>query len=235
MENSWQLSYEAGKKAFNEKRYEAALASLEQVAREKSGFADVFNMLGFIYYHFSRHDDAVKALKRALEINPAYTEAALNLSIVYNETGNINKSREIYAQAKEKAKDGQSYLDPYVKGKLANMHAEIGYIYKDLGVYGEAVTEFKKALGMRPDFVDIKTELGIAYRGMKEYESSLAELQGAVNMRPELPLPRVQLGLTYYLMGDKEKAREEWAQALSLNPKDRLAKMYMNLLSPAGK
>ena len=57
--------------------------------------------------------------------------------------------------AKESAGAGKgSYLDPYVKARLANMHAELGNIYKDLGLYKEAADEYRSGLNMRPEFED---------------------------------------------------------------------------------
>jgi tetratricopeptide (TPR) repeat protein len=230
MEKGWQHNYDLGKRSFDERNYDIALQYLEKVAAEKSQFADVYNMLGLIYYYGSRFEDAIKAFRKAIEINPAYTEASLNLSVVYNELGQFERSSEVYAMAREGRKDAESYLDPYVKGKLANMHSGLGAIYKDLGFYNEAADEFKKALKLRPGFVDIKTSLGVVYRDMKDYENALRELEETVSQNPEYAHSRVQLGLTYYTMGQQEKARSEWLKVLRANPEDKVAQMYMNLL-----
>lgn len=230
MNKGWQHNYDAGKKAFEERKYDASLQYLEKVAVEKNNFADVFNMLGIIYYQGSRFEEAISSFKRALEINPDYTEAYLSLAVVYNELGQFEKSSEVYANAKQTRKEAKSYLDPYVMGKLANMHAELGEIYKELGLYNEAVYEFKKALSMRPEFVDIKTSLGAVYRDMKEYNLSVKELEDAVRLNPDFPSTRTQLGLTYYTMGLHEKAKTEWLKILRQNPGDKMAQMYMNLL-----
>ncbi|CAG1066415.1 TPR repeat-containing protein YrrB [uncultured bacterium] len=230
MEKGWQHNYDLGKRSFDERNYDTALQYLEKVAAEKNQFADVYNMLGLIYYYGSRFEDAIKAFRKAIEINPAYTEASLNLSVVYNELGQFERSSEVYAMAREGRKEAESYLDPYVKGKLANMHSGLGAIYKDLGFYNEAADEFKKALKLRPGFVDIKTNLGVVYRDMKDYEKALRELEETVSQNPEYAHSRVQLGLTYYTMGQQERARSEWLKVLRANPEDKVAQMYMNLL-----
>jgi tetratricopeptide (TPR) repeat protein len=230
MDKGWQHNYDLGKRSFDERKYDTALQYLEKVAAEKNQFADVYNMLGLIYYNNSRFEDAIKAFKKAIEINPAYTEASLNLSVVYNELGQFERSSEVYAVAKEGRKDAKSYLDPYVKGKLANMHSGLGSIYKDLGFYSEAADEFRKALKLRPEFADIKTSLGVVLRDMKDFDSALKELEDAVRENPDYTQSRVQLGLTYYAMGQHEKAKTEWLKVLRANPADKVAQMYMNLL-----
>ncbi len=230
MDKGWQHNYDHGKKLFEEKKYDTALQYLEKVTGEKNNFADVYNMLGLIYYGDSRFEDAIKSFKRAIEINPNYTEASLNLSVVYNELGMFDQSSEIYLHAKETRTDTQSYLDPYVKGKLANMHAGLGTIYKDLGFYAQAVEEFRKALELRPEFVDLRTHLGAVYRDMLDYANSVRELEDAIKTNPEYAPARIQLGLTCYTMGQHERAKTEWLKVLRQQPDNKMAQMYMNLL-----
>src|SRR4030067_1203051 len=184
MDKGWQHNYDLGKRSYDEKKYDTALQYLEKGAAEKSQFADVYNMLGLIYYNNSRFEDAIKAFKKAIEINPAYTEASLNLSVVYNELGQFERSSEVYASAREGRTDAESYLDPYVKGKLANMHAGLGAIYKDLGFYNDAAAAFKKALKLRPEFADIRTSLGVVLRDMKNYDGAIKELEETVTQHP---------------------------------------------------
>lgn len=230
-ESTWQHHYEVGKKAFEEGSLSVAIEHLEKVAREKENFPDVYNMLGQIYYANSRHGEAIKAFKKALAINPDYNEVSLNLSIVYNELGQFDVAREVYSKAKRFSKD---YLDPFVKGKLANMHADIGRIYKDLGMYEEAASEYRMALALRPAFVDIRTELAVALRGTKDFLTAIKELKESVELKPDYAAARIQLGLTYFLMGEHGKATAEWATVLKKYPEDKLARMYMNLVEPDG-
>lgn len=236
MTSNWHDNYENGKRAFAEKKYTEAIKCLEAVVAEKASFADVFNMLGLMYYENRRHSDAVTSLKKALELNPRYTEAALNLAVVYNEMGEFELAQEAYGLAKLSTGSGKdTYLDPFAKGKLANMHAELGGIYKDLGMYRDAVEEYKKALALRPEFVDIKVCMASAYRDLKEYDVAAKALEEVVKADPRYMPARTQLGLTYYVMGKKDEAKTEWMEVLSARPDDKLANMYMNLLKDEKK
>ncbi|MDH4227476.1 MAG: tetratricopeptide repeat protein [Deltaproteobacteria bacterium] len=238
----WQEHYELGKKTFRENNYAEALVHLEKVVKEKATFADIHNMLGIIYYNANRNDEAIRAFSQAIRLNPRYTEASLNLAVVYNELGQFDKAQEVYALAKtsvaepdKSAKDKDAYLDPYVKGKLANMHAELGNIYKDVGRYDEAVYEYGMALKLRPDFVDIKVALGTVYRDTKEIGKAIKCFKDAIDIRKEYWPAYVQLGLTHYTSGDEGSAKEEWLKVLSKNPGHKLANMYLAMLDKKKK
>ncbi|MFQ5586760.1 MAG: tetratricopeptide repeat protein [Thermodesulfobacteriota bacterium] len=231
MNKNWQDHYEIGLKAFEEKNYSEAQYNFEEVIKVKDNFADIYNLLGVIYQMNGRIDEGINMFKRALEINPAYTEASLNLSIAYNEKGDFELAEQVYSSAKERGEGGEesSYLDPYVKGKLANMHAELGAIYRDLAFYREASEEYKKALLLRPEFADIKTNLGVAYRGMSDFSRAVNEFEEALRINPHYLHARLQLGVTYYLMDHKEKAKSEWLKVLHDAPNEKRAAMYLHL------
>lgn len=236
VEKGWQYYYDLGKKAFDDKKYDSAIIYLENVIKDKEGFADVYNMLGLLYFNKSRHEDAIRSFKKALEINPKYMDASLNLTVVYNELGQLDQSSGVYEKAKNLSGSGNaSYLDPFVKGKLANMHADLGTIYKDLGMYADAADEYRKGLRLKPEFMDIRINLGTVYRSMKEYGKSISELNEAVRLNPRYAEPVTQLGLTYYMMGDVDMAREQWGRALALRPDDKKAQMYLNLITGVKK
>jgi len=231
----WQELYELGKRAFEEGDYGKAQGYLEGFLKEKETFADVYNMLGFIHYISGRYQEAVRLFQKALELNPNYTEALLNLTVAYNEAGEFGKAQEVYSRAKETRGEGStSYLDPYVKGRLANMHASLGSIYQDLGFYKEAAEEYKRALALRPNFADIKTRLGVVYRDMGEYPMAIKELEEVKGINPSYTLAGLNLGVTYYKMGQMEKAGREWIEVLQQNPDDQRARIYLNLIKEKG-
>ena len=88
-----------GREHYQAGEYERARPHLEAVRDAHEEFADVHNMLGFIHYEQGRPADACTEFERALAINPHYTEAALNLSGVYNELGRYDEGRRLYQQA----------------------------------------------------------------------------------------------------------------------------------------
>src|SRR3954468_20636257 len=118
-----------GKEHFQRGDYSLAAGHLEQVVARGGAFADVHHMLGIVYHHLGEFESAQRSFAKALEINPAYTEAALNLAIVCNDLGQYERAQQVYGDAVARARsksqrdpNGDEPLDSYTRGKIANLH-----------------------------------------------------------------------------------------------------------------
>src|SRR4051812_22570724 len=159
-----------GRGYFEKKQYSQAEKYLTQVVERNQSFADVYNMLGVVYHDQGQFARAQRAFEAALRLNPAYTEAALNLAIIYNDMGKYREAKEVYQAALNRQRSAPLQLDPFVVGKIANMYADIGDVWASSGMHKEAVVEYRRALELRPQFVDIRMKLGDAYRDLGEFE-----------------------------------------------------------------
>jgi tetratricopeptide (TPR) repeat protein len=187
-------------------------------------------MMGVIYHQSGRLAEAEGMFQRALQINPAYTEAALNLAVTYNDLGKYREAKEVYQRALTASKSAPQSLDPFAKGKIANMHAEVGAAYRAVGLYDEAVREYERALALCPTFVDIRTDLGNTRREMGDVGGAIRELEHVRAESPRFVAGRLQLGLGYYAAGRRDDAGAEWRAALEIAPSNRSARMYLSLL-----
>ncbi|MGA2192721.1 MAG: tetratricopeptide repeat protein [Nitrospirota bacterium] len=197
---------------------------------QKSPYADVYNKLGLIYHGKGELGKAVAAFRKALELNPGYTEVSLNLAVTLNDMGKYNEAGEVFGKAAKIAHDAPYTIDPYIKGKLANEHAKLGDIYYDMGLFGEAVEEYKKAINLRPTFVDIITKIGIAYREKGMYNEAIREFMKSKEINPKYIPARINLGITYYMKGFIDLAVTEWTGALDVSPDNTDAQMYLKFI-----
>lgn len=222
-----------GREHYAAGEFDKAEQCLDPLARNGHPFADVYGMLGVIHHAKGRVKQARTMLEEATRLNPGYTEAAMNLAVVLNETGEYDAAKDVYRRMLATRK-GQppatGDLDPFVKSKISNMHAAVGQAYAQSGLHVEAAREYERALELCPTFVDIRTRLGVAYREAGNFEASQKEFERAKRDHPRLSSARLQLGMTHHAAGRHEDAEKEWKELLVLDPGNKFAKMYLGLL-----
>lgn len=174
-----------GREFYQAGEYARARPHLETVRDAHGDYADVHNMLGFIHYEQGRPLEACGEFEQALAINPHYTEAALNLSVVYNELGRYDEGRKLYEQVhNSRGSGGLDDLEPLARGKIANMHRDLGDAYTAVGLLEHAIKEFRKALRVCPTFVDIRTKLANTLRDLSRYDEAIDEFQAICDLSP---------------------------------------------------
>src|SRR5262249_36525012 len=114
-----------GREYYEKREFDQAEHYLKQVIEKDKGFADVYNMLGVIHHDRGQFEEAEIAFKQALALNPGYTEAALNLAVTCNDLGHYDDAKRIYKEALTRAEKAPGHLDPFVRGKIANIHGEL--------------------------------------------------------------------------------------------------------------
>ena len=167
-----------GREHYARHEYDRAEELLEQVLAHDDKFADVHDMLGVIAHRGGHYVDAEKHFERALQLNPNYTEAALNLAVTYNDRGKFAEAREIYVKIKDRPTGDTTALDPFARGKIANMHADLAQAYLDANLAREAIVEYEKALLLCPDFADLRTKLATTLRQIGDVRTRPRALRG---------------------------------------------------------
>lgn len=228
---SYQELYEKGMESFEREDYQEARKNFEELVAGGYKFADVLNKLAFIMSLNGELEKAVEFFKAALEINPRYSEAAINLSYVLSELGRYEEANEVrekmksFIGTKKKKND-----DPFVLGKIANLHGELGERYIEIGWDEDAVEEYKKAIKLRPAFVDLRTRLAVLEREQGRIEDAIEHLTQSLLENPNYLPGYIQLGLTYYVMGEKELAKKQWENVLAKDPDNSVVNVYLNML-----
>jgi tetratricopeptide (TPR) repeat protein len=222
-----------GREHYQKREFERADQMLRQVLEKDDRLADVHDMLGVICHARGNFAQAEYHFERALTINPGYTEAALNLAVTYNDRGKYEAARQVYARIKGTPSGSLQALDPFARGKIANMHAEVGQAYADAGLAREAIAEYEKAVGLCPQFADLQTRLGTLLREVNDLPAAREHYEAAVNARPSYVPARIQLGVTLLSMGESDAAGDQWRRALEIEPDNVRAKMYLRMVAAA--
>lgn len=221
----------AGKRAY----LENDLARAEKVLREAidggANYADIHYMLGQIYHRWGKLRQAVEHFETSVTINPAYTEALLSLSITLSDLGRYEEARSAYQRASRTvAALGAPAEGNLFRGRLANLHAELGELYRALGQHEQAIEEYRKAIRVAPGFPDLRLRLATAYREAGRLREGLSEIERVIADRPDLIAAHLQHGILLYASGDKEMARRAWEKAIFRDPTNKLVQFYLNTL-----
>jgi tetratricopeptide (TPR) repeat protein len=208
---------------------------LLQVLARSDKYADVHHLLAMVAREKGDFVRAALCLERAVAINPRYTEALLALAITYNDLGRYEDSRDIRERLAAKH-PGETIgvrperLDAFVLGRIANQHAGLAQTYRDAGCYEDAERELRRAIELRPAFVDLRVRLAAVLRDAGRVEEAITELEAACARTPRYVEAQVQLGLAFLAAGRREEARRSLRQALELDPDHERARTYARVL-----
>ncbi|HEY3236146.1 MAG TPA: tetratricopeptide repeat protein [Polyangiaceae bacterium] len=223
-----QLLHQA-REHYDRSEFDKAEPLLRQVLSKTDQFADVYNMLGVIAHSRGNLPMAETHFERAVGLNPNYTEARINLSVTYNDLGKYEAARAAYSQTKESGSSGAAQVDPFVKGKIANMHADLSQAYLDAGMPAQAILELEKAVALCPTFADLRTRLAALYRDQGNPALAKEQLEQAKVSNPKYVQARNALAVILLGEHNYALAEAELEAVLAEDPQNRTAQMYLRL------
>ncbi|HJL40008.1 MAG TPA: tetratricopeptide repeat protein [Myxococcales bacterium LLY-WYZ-16_1] len=232
MQEDLKTLLESGREAYERGDHVRAEEALTRaVDRGADEYADIHHILGVIYHSWGRFSKARSAFERALRINPDYTEAALNLAITYNDLGRYAEAKELFEQARP-TRPGE--LDAFARGKIANLHAEVGEAYRSVGDPTSAIREYRKALELGPNFVDIRMRLAQCLAETDALDEAVSELRTLVATKPQFVPAWLHLGLFLMRLDRSRDAEQAFKKCLDFEPEHPRARAYLRMLESKG-
>lgn len=226
---------EAIKKMIERREYAAARDALKTLDAGGEATAESQYLLGSIYHRMNALSDAVQAFKRSLLLDPGFTDSAISLSVIYNDTGNYREAREVFEQAEAclKENQGSASNSTVLDRELASKHIELGKLYQRLQRFDAAAHEFIKATRLDAKNWNARVLLAktLAQRG--QIKLAQKELENLVSEQPSCVPARLHLALLLYANGNAVDARMELQQALLFEPQNKQVRMYLDMTEQA--
>jgi len=220
-----------GKSAYGEMDFLRAERLLREALAGGAKYPDIYYTLGLIEHQRGNFRQAVEQFGQAVAANPDYTEALLSLSITLNDMGRYDEAREAYGKAAEiLSRHGAPPRENLFRGRIANLHKELGELYLALGHYDEAISEYRKAIAVAPWYPDLRVRLVVALRESGRAAEALAEVDSFLAQSPGSAGALTQKGILHYLAGEKARARRAWEEALYREPLNKIVQLYLNTL-----
>ncbi|MFS4459034.1 tetratricopeptide repeat protein [Bdellovibrio sp. HCB2-146] len=214
--------------------YKMAEPILNQMLLQNTRNPEVYQMLATIFYDKGQFSKAIKTFKRALEIDPTYTDASVGLSIILNDLGKYDEGKQVFfdAQAQLEKKSGKQ--DPFVDEKLASKHEELADLYFQYKRYNEALEQLLKAQKLSSRKSEITLRVAEVYVQLGQPERAIKDLKALIREFPHLIPARLKLGAIYYNSNNIAEATEQWENILIRDPHHPEALRYLKMAQAAG-
>lgn len=224
----------------------------EKIELQKLHIADVTTTSMEAYKHYMKgvenirkfyHEEAMKDLEKAVEIDPDFASAHSYLSSSYGWLGNtearnraIEKAKACSQKATEKEKlwieARYAWIIERDRGKNLNIiqqlaekypkdkepYFSLGIIYRDEKDYDKALEAFHKALDLDPDYGEAHNEIGYTYLDMGNHEKSIGHFEKYASLNPGDANPLDSLAEAYFLLGRLDEAVGKYKEALEVKP-----------------
>ena len=171
---------------------------------------DAYLTLGRVHYVERRWERALEAYQKALALDPKRGEISYLIGVVRYEMKDVAGAIEFL----RKALAQPAYLSPQ------DAHLYLGGILLDQAKVDDALTEFRKALDVEPEFGQAHNALGWALLLKQRPEEAIEALSKAVRFTPTLVAAHRNLGVAYLQVGKKEDARASFGKVVELAPAD---------------
>jgi tetratricopeptide (TPR) repeat protein len=151
-------------------------------------------------------------IKKALELNPNLVLAHVGLATAYFfKKGDYKKATEHYRKALELAASPQ-------------LHNYLGTALRTQGYLHQAVSEYKKAIELDPNFAPAYMNLGITLFFLNKFEDSISYQKKALLLNPNYPDAYYYLGRAYEKTNNPKEAIRHYETFIELAGKyDRYA------------
>jgi len=225
------------KEAFQKNDLKTASLFLNEIIEQNPNATEAFFYLANVFHVRGELGKAIKAFQRVLELDPHHTDAAISLSVIYNDIGKYEEAKAIFEKANNQVKNTQAsgVTDPHLNKKFSLKHYEIAEMYASYSRCDEALFEYNKAATLDPDNLEIRIKIAKTYTKKGFTSKAFDELKRLKNEHPGYMPARIAMGLLYYGNGNIIEAQAEWQNVLSREPNHPEAVMYVQLSRSASE
>jgi Flp pilus assembly protein TadD len=179
------------------------IADLKERLEKDPDDAVAWLQLGAAYTHIEHPREAIDALARAVELEPAVLEA-----------------RRLYARALGRVRRHDEAVFQLVQARRlapddARVAHELGVAFYDKKLYAKALAELARAATLAPDDARVRYALGLAHEGAGAMADAIAAYRDAVRLDPSFIAARRTLADALAAMGEMAGAKSELEAALA--------------------
>jgi tetratricopeptide (TPR) repeat protein len=164
-------------------------------------------------------EESIAEHERAVEINPQFIQAHVNLIQLYGRTRQPAKAEEHYRAAVN--------LNP----NQADSHYNFGVMLFEQKRFAEAAQAFQRAIEINPQFAEAHLNYGLLLEGQQQFDEAARHYRLAVENRPDNRQAHFQLARMLIYKGDLPEAIRHLQQ--TLQPEDSETPRFTYALAAA--
>jgi tetratricopeptide (TPR) repeat protein len=233
-QGSSQDIFHEAKNFFIKGHYKMAETLLNQLVLNQSQNPEVFQMLATIFYDRGQFNKAIRTFKRALEIDPTYTDASVGLSIILNDLGRYDEGRQVFEEAQRLLDQRKTQSDPYLDEKLASKHEELADLYFQYKRYQECLDQLLKAQKLSARKAEITLRVCDCYSALDQGNKAIRDLKNLIREFPNFLTGRMKLAQLYYSSNQVVEATEMWESVLARDPTHQEAAKRLRMAQAVG-
>lgn len=205
--------YKSGAAYFENKQVTLAIRELTIALDKDSKHTRAHYLLGYIYMGRRNYTGAVQHFKSALELEPAFYDAKNALGATYLAMERWSDAIALFQQLLEEPL--------YTSPELA--HNNLGWALYNKREYTEAISHFKMATFLKPEFCLGYNNLGLAMDATRNTREAMRHYNKAIELCPATYAePHFNLGRIYQSDGNLKTARAHFERCSNLSPHSHL-------------
>jgi len=201
----------AASAAFAEDRNDRALELLERATTICPSWADAFESTGVILGRLGRYNEAIDQMHRLLEVDPSSVMAHSNLSLFFNQLGDIEAAERHLALATRVSFGGEPETDPASRGQQERRQHEADRNRRE--------EMFRRVLEIDPD--DALAHFGIGELSIERerFTEAVDHLEKAIANDPNPSAAMLALGSAFEDLDEIERARDVYGRGIEIAAK----------------
>ena len=207
----------------NRTRYTNAIEYIDKGLKLNNKSSVLYYISAYSKSKLGKNNDAVNDYLKALDINPKDIESYINLSGLYNEINQFEKSVSI-------AQKGI-----LVDSKQYKLYNNLGDSLQSQKNYEQAISAYKKSIDLYPSSAVIYYNLGICYKETNDKDNATRSFQQAVTLDSKYLDAYYELGELYFLSEKYKEAKSVFTVLLNENPKYSKREKVDRMLSIIGR
>jgi serine/threonine protein kinase/tetratricopeptide (TPR) repeat protein len=202
------------------------------------------------------HADALRFLKRAVEIDSTFAMAHYYLALTYMHLRDVKAEREAFEEAMRFSHKATERERLWIEGRYAmeiegnrakwvsslekivekypkekNAHLYLGAHYVDNSMFREGIEEYKKELKVNPSDLSTWCYIAYPYAYLGQYDRAIESIKKYAYGYPGDANPLDSWGEIYFIMGEIDSAITKFQEVIALHPNhhhecDKLAYCY---------